>query len=115
MHRLSENCVRGVKEALFGGNGAAKMKVIAPAEEMYKSARLFNHVTLDPGCSIGYHVHQHETEIYYVLKGEAVFNDNGTEVVFHAGDVGITGHGEGHAMENRSDEPMEMIALVVLE
>jgi len=115
MHRLSDNCARGVKEALFGGSGAVQLKVLAEAGEMYKSARLFNHVTLNPGCSIGYHTHEHETEFYYILKGEAVFNDNGAEMIFRAGDLGITGNGEGHAIENRSDEPMEMIALIVLE
>ena len=114
MSTLSDNCAR-LEKNLFGGNGNVKMKVLATADQMYKSARLFNHVTLDPGCSLGYHNHEHETEFYYILKGEAVFNDNGTEVLFHAGDVGVTGNGDGHGIENRSNEPVEMIALIVLE
>lgn len=114
MYKLSENCTRGEKVA-FGGKGTIQFKMLGVPEEMYKSASLFNHVTIQPGCSIGYHIHEHETEFYYILKGEAVFNDNGTEVLFHAGDVGVTGNGAGHGIENRSDEPVEMIALIVLE
>lgn len=114
MYTLSENCAR-VEKNLFGGNGNVNMKVLATADEMYKSARLFNHVTLNPGCSLGYHTHEHETEFYYILKGEAVFNDNGTEVILRAGDISATGNGEGHSLENRTDEPVELIALIVLE
>lgn len=115
MYKLSENCARMEKSQLFGGNGNVQMKVLATADEMYKGARLFNHVTLQPGCSLGFHHHEHETEFYYIIKGEGVFNDNGTEVVLKAGDLGATGYGEGHSIENRSDEPMEMIALIVTE
>ena len=114
MYKLSENCTLGEKVA-FGGKGTIQFKKLGEPEEMYQSARLFNHVTIQPGCSIGYHIHEHETEFYYILKGEAVFNDNGTEVLFHAGDVGVTGNGDGHGIENRSNEPVEMIALIVLE
>ena len=46
---------------------------------------------------------------------KAVFNDNGKEVIFRAGDIGATGYGQGHGIENRSDEPVEMIALIVSE
>ena len=115
MYKRSNDCARMVKSNAFGGNGDLDIKVLATADEMYKGARLFNHVTLNPGCSLGYHPHEHETEFYYILKGEAVFNDNGTEVLFHAGDVGVTGNGDGHGIENRSNEPVEMIALIVLE
>lgn len=76
---------------------------------------MFAHVTIRPGCSIGDHPHVHETEFYYILKGEGVFNDNGKEVVVHAGDICATGYGEVHGMENRSDDVLEMIALIVME
>jgi mannose-6-phosphate isomerase-like protein (cupin superfamily) len=104
-----------VKSNAFGGNGDIDIKVLATADEMYKGARLFNHVTLNPGCSLGYHPHEHETEFYYILKGEAVFNDNGTEVVLHPGDLGATGYGQCHSLENRTNEIVEFIALIVTE
>ena len=77
--------------------------------------RMFAHITVDPGCSIGYHDHQHETEFYYIIKGEAVFNDDGREVLVHAGDICATGYGASHGLENKTDEPVELIALIVME
>jgi len=97
------------------GAGLVHAKVLAEADQMYRHARLFNHITVNPGCSIGYHTHEHETEFYYILKGEAVFSDNGAESVLHAGDITSTGCGQGHGLENRSDAPVELIALIVLD
>ncbi len=74
---------------------------------------MFSHIVVNPGCSIGYHDHQHETEFYYILRGEAVFNDDGTEVPVHPGDICATGFGQHHALENRGKEPVELIALIV--
>lgn len=114
MYKLSENCPRTEVRA-FEGKGTVLSKILTDKEGLYGHGRLFNHTIVNPGCSIGYHVHNHETEFYYILKGEAVFNDDGTEVILHAGDIGITGYGQGHGLENRSDEPVEMIALIVME
>ena len=96
-------------------DGARERDLLAKVGEMYNHARLFNHVTLQPGCSIGYHTHEHETEFYYIIKGEGLFSDNGKEVMVHTGDVCVTGFGEGHSLENCTEEPLEMIALVVME
>ena len=114
MYQLSADCPREERQ-VGGGTGLVRMQVLARAEQMYHSARLFNHITLDPGCSIGYHAHEHEPVFYYILSGEAVFNDNGKEVVLHAGDVTETGYGQSHGMENRSTAPVELIALIVTE
>jgi len=99
----------------MNGNGIVHMKDLATREQMYDHARLFSHITLNPGCSIGYHPHQHETEFYYILKGDPILNDNGTEVTLHPGDVSATGYGQSHALENRTDEVVEFMALIVLE
>lgn len=114
MYTLSESCPRR-ETCIQNGKGLTKMKDLATKEQMYNHARLFSHIVLEPGCSIGYHTHTHETEFYYILKGEAVFSDNGKEAVLHAGDVAATGYGEGHSLENRSQETVELIALIVLE
>ena len=114
MYTLSENCPRqdaNIRE----GKGIIHSKYLATAEEMYNHARLFAHMVVDPGCSIGDHPHDHETEFYYIIKGEAVFNDNGKEVILHAGDVCSTGYGAVHGLENRTSEPVELIALIVME
>jgi quercetin dioxygenase-like cupin family protein len=34
-------------------------------------------VTLQQGCSIGFHEHGQEEELYYILEGEGVFTETG--------------------------------------
>ena len=114
MVTTSENCKRSDVN-LAGGKGEVYIKHLTDKEGLYGHGRLFAHVTIDPGNSIGFHNHNHETEFYYIIKGEGVFNDNGQEVVVHTGDVCVTGFGQGHSMANRTEEPLEMIALVVME
>ena len=114
MYTLSENCTRR-DTCVQNGIGLTHIKELTDQKGLYNHGRLFAHVTVDPGNSIGYHPHHNETEFYYIIKGEAVFNDNGTEVVVHAGDICATGYGESHGLENRSSEPVELIALIVTE
>ena len=105
---IREECIRN-------GKGLVHIKDLATKEALYGHGRMFAHMTLEPGRSIGFHSHEHETEFFYILKGEGLFNDNGTPVTVKAGDVCSTGYGTSHSMENVSDAPMEMIALIVLE
>ena len=114
MHIVSDNCpIRQV--CLKDGNGLVQIKDITDQAGLYGHGRLFAHLTVNPGCSIGPHVHEHETEFYYILRGEGIFNDNGTDVTVRPGDVCATRHGELHALENRGREPLELMALIVME
>ena len=114
MYTLSENCPRA-DACVRNGNGLIHIKHLTDKEGLYGHGRMFAHVTVDPGCSIGYHAHNHETEFYYIIKGEGVFNDDGKEVIVHAGDICATGYGQSHGLENKSSEPVELIALIVME
>ena len=41
--------------------------------------------------------------------------DDDKEVLLHAGDIGATGYGHSHGLINRTTEPVELIALIVME
>ena len=114
MYTLSGNCP-AKDVCVQNGKGLIHIKELTDKVGLYDHGRLFAHVTVNPGCSIGYHTHEHETEFYYIIKGEAVFNDDGKEVILHPGDIGATGYGQGHGLENKTDEPVELIALIVGE
>ena len=114
MYTLSGNCP-AKDVCVQNGKGLIHIKELTVKAGLYDHGRLFAHVTVNPGCSIGYHTHEHETEFYYIIKGEAVFNDDGKEVILHPGDIGATGYGQGHGLENKTDEPVELIALIVGE
>ena len=52
-------------------------------------------------------------ESYYILKGKALYNDNGKEVELEAGDMGICKDGEGHSIESIGDENLEYVMLIL--
>ena len=74
---------------------------------------MFSRITLEPGCSIGFHNHDNEEEIFYIISGQATADDNGSTVTLNPGDTILTGNGNGHAIENRGTLPLVMMAVIV--
>ena len=112
VRRSNEKTV--ARMSLFGGPGEAEAhKILNTPEELFGKGRLFNHMFLEPGAAVGWHVHHGDGEIYYILKREGEYNDNGTIVKVHAGDVTSVGDGEGHSLLNTGTEPIEAIALIL--
>lgn len=103
-----------VNKQMFDGAGEAKMRqILNSPEELSGKGRLFNHVLLEPGSEIGWHVHHGDSEIYYVLSGEGEYSDNGELVTIRPGDVTVVFDGEGHSARALGPEPLEMIALIL--
>lgn len=101
-------------KCIRNGNGEAEMrKILNSPEELYGKGRLFNHMVLAPGRSIGEHTHVGDNEIFYFIKGTGTYNDNGTLVKVCPGDTTICNDGELHGLVNDSDEPLEFIALIL--
>lgn len=101
-------------KCIRGGNGEAEMhKLLFGEEEMYGKGRMFNHMVLAPGNSIGEHTHSGDNEVFYFLKGSGEYNDNGTVVTVGPGDVTICNDGELHGLVNNGSEPIELIALIL--
>ena len=101
------------KDNFKGGEGYLINRVILPADGMYGKGRIFNVVTLEKNCEIGWHVHEGDGETYLVISGEGEYNDNGDVTTVHAGDACFTDNGEGHSMKNLRDEPLVLVALVL--
>ena len=61
--KIEFKCIRN-------GNGDAELHGITNSvEELYGKGRLFEHMFLAPGRSIGEHTHVGDNEIFYFLKG----------------------------------------------
>ena len=102
-------------EQMAGGKGSVGIKYFADGQDYKGRSRLLGHVTLKPGDSIGYHVHEDEEEFYYILSGTAKYDDNRKEtVVVTAGDTTIALGGEGHSIENVGEDVLEFIAVILL-
>ena len=101
-------------EHKFGADGYITVNnLINSPEELNGKGRVFAHTVVAPHSGIGYHVHNGDTEIYYVLSGKAEYNDNGNVTTIQAGDVTFTPSGSGHGVDNTGDEPFEIIALII--
>jgi len=98
---------------LFGGPGSVHFTKIVDAAGLYDKGRLFNIGVLEPGSAVGYHDHHGEIEIYYILEGEGVYNDNGVDFPIKAGDVAVCNDGEGHALTNTGKANLRMVALIL--
>jgi mannose-6-phosphate isomerase-like protein (cupin superfamily) len=82
-------------------------------KEANGSGRLFAKVEIEPGSSIGLHKHENEVDVYYILKGKALVNDNGTEVVLEEGECNICLNGESHSVQNIGDSTLEFVTMVL--
>ena len=102
------------KPSPFDGPGEITIRsLLNGPDELYGKGRIFAHTTILPGAGIGYHVHNGESETYYIYSGEGEFNDNGALRRVSAGDVTFTADGEGHCLRNTGTEPLEFIALIL--
>jgi len=102
-----------INENMRGGDGRVKMESLLSVAEMYEKGRLYSRVTLEPGCSVGYHVHEGEMEAYFILSGKAEYDDNGERTTLTAGDLTYTLDGSGHAIRNIGDETLQFMALIL--
>lgn len=77
--------------------------------------RTFAHAVLKVGQEVEFHVHNGESESYYILSGKGLYNDNGELTEVTEGTVTYTPSGHGHGIKNIGDENLEFIALIVLD
>lgn len=97
-----------------GGQGDINLRsLLTGPEEMNGKGRLFKLITIPVGGSIGYHVHEGESETFYIVSGSGQFDDNGATLPFAAGDVLFTPAGNGHGVQNTGDVPVQMVALIL--
>ena len=68
--------------------------------------------TLEPGASIGYHKHETNSEVIYLLEGEGhVLYDDGEEKLL-PGQAHYCPQGHSHSLINRGNATIRFIAIV---
>lgn len=75
--------------------------------------RTFALAKLIPGEEVEFHIHEGECEYYYIISGEALYDDNGNDVTLCAGDTTFTPSGTGHGIKNIGKKDLEFIALII--
>lgn len=103
-----------VRERMRDGKGAVEILHIFRKEELKGKVRFFARMRLNRGSSIGYHVHEGEEEIFYILSGTGLVTEQGVPSQVGPGDAVLTGAGGGHSLENQRDEPLEFLATILV-
>jgi len=101
------------RERMRGGEGTMQISHAAAAGALPPGLRLYARLTLPPGASIGEHAHEHETELFYVLRGQGEMLDGGAWAPLSPGDATSTGGGKTHALRNTGEEPFVLMATIV--
>lgn len=113
IHRAAE-CKSEVRENMRGGDKSVKIThFFDEKNELMAPTRLCAKLELEPGASIGFHNHDREEEIFVIISGRALIDDNGVEKELSAGDVILTGNGAGHAVRSLGPETLTMMAVIV--
>ena len=103
--------VHGVREFMRGGKKQVNMTELSA--KLPGKMRLFSILTLVPGASIGYHVHENETELFYFIEGYGRVQDDDREYDVGEGDSMATFSGHGHGVENTGDVDLVILAAIV--
>ena len=111
--RRAEDMVKEVREKMRGGEGTVELLHIFRKDEL-KARPPVCQDHLAAGCSIVFHNHDDEEELFYILRGTGTVNDDGKEAVVRTGDAILTGDGAGHEIANTGDEPLEIMATILL-
>ena len=100
-------------EKRFGGKGHLISDSILTPDEMSGGCRMYSEITLEPGCSLGIHKHEGETETYFITEGKGIYYDNGESYEVIPGDVLFCDNGESHALENIGESNLKFVALIL--
>ena len=102
------------REKMRGGEGVVAFQHYFSPEEFGAKVRLCAKLTLPPGASIGEHTHKNEDEVYLILSGNGVVQEQDGPRRVNAGDAVLTGRGASHALTNDGTTPLEVAAFVIL-
>ena len=100
-----------IREFMRGGKKHVEHTMLSA--QLPEKVRIFNLLTLIPGASIGYHVHEGETELFYFIEGNGRVQDDDRTVDVSAGDSMATFSGHGHSVENTGDTDLVILAAIV--
>jgi mannose-6-phosphate isomerase-like protein (cupin superfamily) len=113
MIKHAEDLKTEVSTNRFGGTGEIHSTSLLAKEQFLGKGRLFAHNKVKPGSSLGRHQHNGDFEVFYILRGEGIVDDNGSKSPIKAGDVIVTSNGESHGIENTGRVDLEYIALIL--
>ena len=87
--------------------------IIFSADDFEEEGHLLQVVTVPPRTKQRLHFHREQTEVFYVLEGQAVIELAGEEFLARPGDAFICSPGDRHSLWNRSDEDFRLVVFKI--
>lgn len=94
----------------LGGSGWVFNKALTIPGHIGGSWRSLENVLIPPGASVGLHQQQTD-EIYFCIRGTAILTTNAVPEEISSGTLALAPQGTMHTIENRTNEPFEMLVV----
>jgi len=108
--KLDKSLLKPVS-ALHGGKGTVYYRRALGPEVFRTNWGYVDHLAIPGSASLGYHRHNQQEEIYYVLSGNGRVIVNSEKFTIAAGDTVPVRLREAHAFENASPEDLELMVI----
>lgn len=108
-----ENTTKIITENPREGKGIIEGYRYLDGHELSNNLKGFYINELMPHSEVGFHKHIADEEIYLILDGTGIVDDNGLEERVEAGDLVYTKKGQGHSLKNIGETPLKFVAFIV--
>lgn len=89
-------------------NGEGSVQLIKFSDDVNSIVR----ITIKKGSSIGWHIHEADQEIIYVISGKGVCIEDDKEYELLQGQANYCAKGKNHSIKNVNDEDLELFAVI---
>ena len=101
-----KNLTPNVVEKMRNGEGCVKL--VKYADDVNSIVR----ITISKGSSIGWHIHEADQEIIYVISGKGICIEDDKEYELVPGFANYCAKGKNHSIKNVNDEDLELFAVI---
>lgn len=113
MFRRHDEMQMNVLDRCHGGEGKLECYSVMQALDSKMGIRFMHDDIIEPGASIGEHLHEADEEIYFVVEGHGTMILDGQRMPMGPGDVSLVVPGHTHGLINSDDSPMRLIVVCV--
>jgi quercetin dioxygenase-like cupin family protein len=90
-----------------------RKKIIFSLNDFDEKGHLLQVVTIPPNTRQRMHSHDKQTEVFYILEGEAVITMNGVDYPAKPGDAFICSPGDVHNLWNKTNKDFRLVVFKI--
>lgn len=90
-----------------------RKRIIFSPDDFDEEGHLLQVVTIPPNTRQRIHFHHKQTEVFYILEGEAVVTINGVDCAARPGDAFICSPGDVHHLWNKTRSDFKLVVFKI--